>query len=204
MRPVGGERAQEVAQPAHTLRVEPVRRLVEDQQLGVAEQRGRQPEPLAHPERVPLDAPARRRVELDQAQHLVHARVGQADGPARASAGGRGPERPGWKSVASSTAPTRNAGSSSSRVGAAEDAARCPLLGLASPSSIRSVVVLPAPFGPRKPVIVPGSSANERESTASTEPNRLVSESATTASSEAATAAARTGSDGYAAAPRSA
>ena len=35
-----------------------------------------------------------------------------------------------------------------------------PALGFVSPSSIRSVVVLPAPFGPRKPVIVPG---RERE-----------------------------------------
>ena len=55
---------------------------------------------------------------------------------------------------------------------------RC--VGVASPSSIRSVVVLPAPFGPRKPVIVPGSSANERSSTARTVPNRLVSDSART------------------------
>src|SRR5579871_3752965 len=50
-----------------------------------------------------------------------------------------------------------------------------------SPSSIRSVVVLPAPFGPRKPVIVPGARANESESTASTEPNRFVRDSTTTA-----------------------
>jgi hypothetical protein len=56
-----------------------------------------------------------------------------------------------------------------------------PLVGAARPSSIRSVVVLPAPFGPRKPVIVPGESENDRSSTAKTEPNRFVSESATTA-----------------------
>jgi hypothetical protein len=36
------------------------------------------------------------------------------------------------------------------------------------------VVDLPAPFGPRKPVILPGSTAKERSSTASVEPNRLV------------------------------
>ena len=70
---------EKVAQPAHSLRIEPVRRLVEDQQLGIAEQRGREPQPLPHPERVPLDASVGCAVELDQAQHLVHTRVRQAD-----------------------------------------------------------------------------------------------------------------------------
>ena len=49
---LGRERAEEVAQPADALRVEPVRRLVEDEHLGIAEQRGGEPEPLPHPERV--------------------------------------------------------------------------------------------------------------------------------------------------------
>ena len=40
---------------------------------------------------------------------------------------------------------------------------------------------LPAPFGPRKPVIVPGSSAKERSSTATRVPNRFVNDSATSA-----------------------
>src|SRR6476619_2978277 len=44
-----------------------------------------------------------------------------------------------------------------------------------SPSSIRRVVVLPAPFGPRKPVIRPGSTSKLRSSTATKEPKRLVS-----------------------------
>src|SRR4249919_3284911 len=45
---------------------------------------------------------------------------------------------------------------------------------------MRSVVVLPAPLGPKKPVIVPGSSEKERSSTAVSFPKRLVSDSATT------------------------
>ena len=49
---LGGERAQEVAQPADALRVEAVRGLVEHEHARVAEQRGREPEPLAHAERV--------------------------------------------------------------------------------------------------------------------------------------------------------
>ena len=69
----GSERAQEVAQPAHPFRVEAVRRLVEDQQLGVAEQRRGEPEPLPHPERVALDAPAGGVGQLDQPQHLLDA-----------------------------------------------------------------------------------------------------------------------------------
>src|SRR5579872_6070850 len=42
------------------------------------------------------------------------------------------------------------------------------------------MVVLPAPLGPRNPVIVPRSSANDRSSTARTSPNRFVKDSATT------------------------
>ena len=72
--------AQEVAEPAHALGIEAVRGLVEDQQVGVAEQRAREPEPLAHAERVALDAAARGAVELDELQHLVDARVGNARG----------------------------------------------------------------------------------------------------------------------------
>src|SRR6266545_235221 len=49
-----------------------------------------------------------------------------------------------------------------------------PAVGCASPSRSLRVVVLPAPLGPRKPVIVPGPSANVSASTAKTSPYRLV------------------------------
>src|SRR6516164_10761963 len=49
-----------------------------------------------------------------------------------------------------------------------------PLVGAARPSSIRSVVVLPAPLGPRKPVTRPGPTSKLRPSTAVTVPYRLV------------------------------
>src|SRR3954453_12281650 len=42
------------------------------------------------------------------------------------------------------------------------------------PTSMRNVVVLPAPLGPRKPVIDPAFSSSERSSTAVIRPNRLV------------------------------
>src|SRR5207342_2963108 len=43
-----------------------------------------------------------------------------------------------------------------------------PPVGCNSPESIFSVVVLPAPLGPRKPTTSPGSIVNETESTAET------------------------------------
>ena len=92
---VGGERAQEVAQPAHALRVEAVRRLVEHEELGVAEQRRREREPLPHAERVGLHTAAPRRLELDEAEHLVDARRADARRRGQACASGRGPSAPG-------------------------------------------------------------------------------------------------------------
>ena len=58
--------------------IEAVGRLVEDQQLGRAEQRAREPEPLAHAERVAADPPVPG--ELDERQRLVDARVRQPGG----------------------------------------------------------------------------------------------------------------------------
>src|SRR5215470_7406265 len=49
-----------------------------------------------------------------------------------------------------------------------------PLSGAARPSSIRSVVVLPAPLGPRKPVTRPGPTSKLKPSTATTVPYLLV------------------------------
>ncbi len=49
-----------------------------------------------------------------------------------------------------------------------------PEVGVTSDSSIRSVVVFPAPFGPRNPVIRPGSTEKERSCTAATLPKCLV------------------------------
>ena len=62
---LSGEGAQEVPQPADALGIESVRRFVEDQQLGLAEERGGETQPLPHAERVALDAPLRRSRQLD-------------------------------------------------------------------------------------------------------------------------------------------
>src|SRR4051812_47481136 len=50
-----------------------------------------------------------------------------------------------------------------------------PAVGWSSPRISRIVVVLPAPFGPRKPVTMPGSTEKVRSSTARVVPNTLVS-----------------------------
>ena len=55
-----------------------------------------------------------------------------------------------------------------------------PVVGWTRPSTIRSVVVLPAPLGPRKPVTEPGSTVKLSRSTARTSPPKsLVSWSTT-------------------------
>ena len=72
--------AEQVAHPADAGRVEPVGGLVENEHLGVAQQRGCDREALAHSHRVALDAAVRRCREPDPVQHLVHARVGMAPG----------------------------------------------------------------------------------------------------------------------------
>src|SRR5882757_2019277 len=54
-----------------------------------------------------------------------------------------------------------------------------PALGARRVASTRTVVVLPAPLGPRNPKISPASTSKERSSKATREPKRFVSPSAT-------------------------
>jgi hypothetical protein len=75
-----GERAEEVTEPADSLRVEAVRRLVEHEHLRIAEKSGGEPQSLAHAERVALHAPASRRAHVDHREDLVDARPRDAPG----------------------------------------------------------------------------------------------------------------------------
>ena len=77
--------------------------------------------------------------------------------------------RPGWKVLLSSAAPMWRIGSDSRRYSTPPIVAE-PDVGAARPSRIFSVVVFPAPFGPRKPVTLPGWTSNDRSSTARTGP----------------------------------
>jgi hypothetical protein len=77
--------------------------------------------------------------------------------------------RPGWNALASSSAPTCRSGQRRSRY-------RCPLIrtrpasGRSRPRISRIVVDFPDPFGPRKPVTVPGRTSKLSASTAGTPP----------------------------------
>ncbi len=79
----------------------------------------------------------------------------------------------GWKPPLSSTAPTTRPGLPSSWCRRPLMVAT-PAVGSTSPRIIRSVVVLPEPFGPRNPVTLPGSTAKLRFCTAVRAPNCLV------------------------------
>ena len=89
MVPAGVQLQQQLPDLADALRVEAVRRLVQHQQVGLAQQRRSQPEPLPHAERVRLDRPAADPAEADLVQHLVHpaGAVGSAAAGRRVAAG---------------------------------------------------------------------------------------------------------------------
>ncbi|QHY99054.1 hypothetical protein SSPS47_28530 [Streptomyces sp. S4.7] len=72
VRPFGGQRAHQLAYPAHPVRVETVDGLVEDEDARVAEQGSRDAEPLVHAERERPGALAGHRRESHQLQDLVH------------------------------------------------------------------------------------------------------------------------------------
>ena len=142
--------------------------------LRVAEERGRQAEPLAHAHAVLAGALAGRGGDAGELEQLVDPRVRDRAGVREHPRWSR-PLRPGWKFVASRAAPTVDCGVGEVDVALLRRSSRCRSSEWMRPSSIRSVVVLPAPFGPRKPVIRPGSTSKLRSSTATKEPKRLVS-----------------------------
>ena len=92
--PLARERAEEVAKPADALRVEAVRRLVEDEHLGVAEKRRREAESLPHPERVALHAPPARTRPGRRARAPRRPAISGCPRRARARGGGSGPSAP--------------------------------------------------------------------------------------------------------------
>ena len=73
---LGGQVAQQVADPADALGVEPVDRLVEEQHAGVAEQGAGDAEALAHAERELAGPLVGDRGQPDDVEHLVDARRG--------------------------------------------------------------------------------------------------------------------------------
>src|SRR5437763_4689919 len=67
------ERAEEVPQPANAFRIDPVGGLVEDEQLGLAEQRGGNAETLPNTERVASDPALDRPRQLDVGENAIDA-----------------------------------------------------------------------------------------------------------------------------------
>ena len=72
--PLAGEPLHELAHVAHPCGIETGRRLVEQEQLRVAQQRRRDAEPLLHPVRVAADAILRTVAQVDRVEHLLDAR----------------------------------------------------------------------------------------------------------------------------------
>jgi hypothetical protein len=72
---LGDQFADQVAHLEDARGIKPVHRLVEDQQLGVGQQAARDAEPLAHPERVRLDAVVAAGGEADARQCAVDPRA---------------------------------------------------------------------------------------------------------------------------------
>src|SRR4051794_2432048 len=83
------------------------------------------------------------------------------------------PRRRGWKTSGSMSAPTTRAGSRSRAYGRPSISA-VPDVGRVRPNRILSVVDLPAPLAPTKPVMEPASREKLRSSTAGTAPYRLL------------------------------
>ena len=75
--PLGGQRAQQAADPLDALRIETVHGLVEHEHARVAEQGAGEAEPLTHPEREPADLAIGDRLEPHHRERLVDARERQ-------------------------------------------------------------------------------------------------------------------------------
>ena len=160
-----GVRPEQVAHPADAGRVEPVGRLVEDEHLGLADQCGRDAEPLAHAERVVAHPAAGLVVgQADPVEHLLDPVLGQAHGALRDGedlpSGATGVLRRGVQQHADLVA---GVGQVANR---RPEMVPSPDVGGVSPTMTRMVVDLPAPLGPRKPVTRPGRAVNVTSSTA--------------------------------------
>ena len=167
-----GQVPEEAAQPLDALGVQAVGRLVQHEHGGVAEQRGRQGQPLPHAEGVAAGAPV---AGVGQTRPgRAPRRRGTAGARRRGSrpAGGCGPTAPGGRRLEDRADGAHRLGQRG--VGRAVEGRR-PASGRSSPRTMRRVVVFPAPLGPRKPVTEPGSTVKLRSETAWTGPNDLES-----------------------------
>ena len=153
--PVRGQILEHGSHPADALRVQAVDRLVQHHGLRVAQQRRGHPEPLTHAEGEPADPLAGDLSQADDVDHLVDPPRGDAVGL------GQGEQvvarRPAGVHRLGLEQHTRARPSARRRTGNPPPlTVTRPAVGLSSPAIIRIVVDFPAPFGPRKPVTIPG------------------------------------------------
>ena len=174
VRPSLGQVPKQGAEPVDALGVEAVGGFVEDEDLGVAQQSGGEGEPLAHPEGELPDTAVGGLGQVDEVEDLVD--------PVGCGAAGKG----GDAEVVAGGAPRVGEGRLQ---GGADHMERLDQVGVAAPvdrgralrsastrpRSMRSVVVLPAPLGPRNPTTLPCSTVKLTWSTAVRSPKRLVS-----------------------------
>ena len=167
------ERAHELAELDDAGRVEPVGRLVEDQQLRVGQQAAGDAQPLAHPHRVGL--------------HSLVGALGQADAVERDldPAVRSGSRRRRDAQVLPAGQVPMEARLLDDRTHPLErvtaplgdghaEQAHLPAVAGVRPSSTRMSVVLPAPLGPRNPNATPAGTRRSALSSATRSPNVLV------------------------------
>jgi hypothetical protein len=170
--PLGGEPPEQRPDPADPLGVQSVHRLVEDHRGGVAEERGRDAKALAHAEREAAGPAAGGPGQADRLDDLVH--------PGPPDAAGLGERQQVGAGAAAGVDGTGVQQGAHLVQGRGVLAVRPPVDGhrsaggASSPRISRMVVDFPAPFGPRKPVTMPGRTVKVRPSTASLSPYRLV------------------------------
>ena len=164
-----GEMNEHIANPANTFGVQAIGWFIQDDGMRIAQQNARKAEPLAHAQRVATDAPLRNIAESDQSEDLVNSF-------------GADPVRDGDRpQMVAGTAPRvhvtgiqqgahLNSGFFNERYGRPSKRA-VPVFGRSSANIQRIDVLLPDPFGPKKPVTRPGCTLKLRLLTAKVAPN---------------------------------
>ena len=152
---VVAEIADELEHLVAPLRVHAVGRLVEEQQVGIVDERLRQLDALLHAGRVGLDVAVARLAEADVVQHFVRAlhRVDRRQPGELAAVARRTTRRSCRECARRSRACSRCARGSPAAAAATSSPSTVmrPSDGLTNPSSALSIVLLPAPFGPSSP-----------------------------------------------------
>ena len=164
--PALGEAAEVVAEPADAVGVEAVGRLVEQQDLRVAEQRAGQGQTLPHAEGEPAGALVGGRSRARPRRGPRSTRP--AGMPLMAAMARRWfrAVRPGCMQRASRTDADQPGRVLGGRCSGRRRSGPRRRSGRVSPTIIRMVVDLPAPFGPTKPVTRPAATVKVRSSTA--------------------------------------